>query len=212
MIGSIVLPQVKRAGAPIIYDFGRHLWSGLAVSYRTGDEYDLFVNGWFDYEPTNGSFTIKQRLTNWTTLAYNNSFGNTTRFTNEVGGAAATSGNRLFIDNLTGLMWYLPSNFNSGGAIWETTVNNAEAHSFSGFTDWHLPPLKVWQTIYNYGLTISLNYSPINNGAFQYYSSTTVRNNTTQAYVLLNSTGTIAINNKTVNSNRSNIFVRRWIP
>jgi hypothetical protein len=206
--------QTPIVGDSIIYQFGKQLWSGLTVSYRTGDERDMFNNGFFDYAPTVGQNSVIAELSNFTTLTANNSFGDTSRFTNTSGGTAATSGNRAFIDHLTGLMWYVPNNQNTGTGNWDATIDLAVSHSFAGFSDWRIPPLKIWMSVANYGINgVPLNYAPFNMNTYSYFSSTTIRNSTTNAFSFLNSSlGTIANNAKTVSTNRSNVFVRRWIP
>lgn len=212
--------QTPVLGDPIIYNFGRHLWSGLAVSYYANDERDLFDNGWFNYTPTVGSNSVIQSLgSNFITLAHNNSFGNTTRFTNTSGGTAAGTGDRIFIDHLTGLMYFCPNNNNTGTGSWETQIDSATAHSFGGFSDWKILPLNIWHTILNRNINNvnPLAYAPFNmnvGGNFAYWTSTTVRSATSNAFsVQLASNGqTSSTVTKTVTSNRGNFFVRRWIP
>jgi len=59
------------------------LKTGQTTSYQTGDD----------------AFLQKGRLTNFTTLDFNNVFGNTTRFTDELGGQTYT--NKIVIDHAT---------------------------------------------------------------------------------------------------------------
>lgn len=206
--------QTPIVGDPIIYNFGRHLWSGLNVSYHTNDEADIFSDGWFVYNPTIGQNSVYQTITNFTTLANNNVFGNKLRFTNTSGGAAATSGDRNFIDHLTGLMWYVNGNQNVSVLNWSETLDDATGFSFGGFSDWKVPPLKVWMSVANYGINgVPLIYAPFNMNTYSYFSSTTVRNSTTNAFSFVNSSlGIISSQAKTTTSNRRRTWVRRWIP
>jgi len=213
MSGKIRIPQVRQTKDPIIYDFGHYLWSGLDVSYRTGDEYDLFTSGWFDYTPSIEYNSVYQHITSWSVLGHNNVFGNTTRFTNTSGGAAATSGNRAFIDNLTGLMWYIPNNFASSATInWNDNVDLCNGFSFDGFSDWYMPPFKVWLSISNYNLSTNVtNYNPFSINA-QQFSSTTVKATTTNALIFQNQASGIVTNGAKTTLYRSGVCVRRWIP
>jgi hypothetical protein len=211
------VPQVPAiiTGDPIIYAFGRSLHSGQTTSYRTGDEGNMLATGWFDYSPPVGQNSIVQRRTNWLTLAHTNSFGNTNRFTDETGAAFATSGNRMFIDHLTGIMWFAFNAF-VGSVNWNTAIDDAVAHSFGGFTDWRLPPVLVMQTVIQRQGNV-LSYGPFNvSGTSNHRLSTTVPSATANDYLLgtYNSGGVFPTTAKTAIGATIGyqFLVRRWIP
>lgn len=123
-------------------------------SYTTGDAGDyptLFAAGYFDiYFPTIAIEMVQLGADNFT-LASNNRFGNTSRYTSTDGTPSDTGTARfssygtgvanVVIDHYRGVMWYnLPLGSSS------TTWNNAQgeidtinASSLAGFTDWIRP-------------------------------------------------------------------------
>lgn len=164
--------QSLRSG--VAYAFGSRFWSGQATSYRTGDEGNLFANGWFDYTapvyPTNYAMLGADFLT----LAANNIHGNTLRFTDRTGAAPATTGNRVIQDHLTGIEWYRP-NVMPGSQTWNTAIDASNASSVEGNTDWWLPPICVLESIHNRELSDGFNY-----GGF--LTSTNLWSSTTNAF------------------------------
>jgi len=145
--------------------------TGQTTSYRTGDDGDIEAG----------------RATNFTTLAENNPFGNTNRFTDELGGQTYT--NNIVIDwstydGSTVLGWRRTSN---GVDInWNDSIDGALAVSIGTFTTgWRLPNIQELFSLLNFSLTNPLNYSPINLGTstFGYWSGT---NNSTQAFRVIN--------------------------
>jgi hypothetical protein len=163
------------------------------TSYRTGDDGDFEAG----------------RATNFTTLAENNPFGNTNRFTNELGGQTYT--NNIVIDwstydGSTVLGWYRVSN---GVDInWTNALDNALLVSIGSFTTgWRLPNVQELFSLLNFSAAANpLNYSPINLGTVTngYWTGT---NLSTQGYRVFN-----AISQVVGNTLKSTTSGMRYIP
>lgn len=151
--------------------------SGQTTSYATGDDGDL-ENG---------------RGAAFDTLSCNNLFGNTNRFTDELGTQTYT--NNLVVDHLTGLMWFrTPSALDT----WANAITAANASAQGGFTDWFIPNIKELSDVGNYSLTSIFNYSPLS-VTVALWTSTTRASNTAQAWQFLTS-GSVTPINKTTTS------------
>ena len=147
--------------------------TGQTTSYRTGDDGDLEAG----------------RATSFTVLASNNPFGNTTRFTDELGTQSYVK--NIVIDwstyNGTNVLGYYKV-VSASDIAWNTAIDGAAALSIVGFTSgWRLPNKREMENICNYQLAQLLNYSPFNLGGFTIWSSTTYLASTTLAYTLANS-------------------------
>jgi hypothetical protein len=172
--GNTVTIEVPASGgAPV----GATLMkTGQTTSYRTGDDGDIEAG----------------RATNFTTLASNNPFGNTNRFTDELGGQTYT--NNIVIDwstydGSTVLGYRRTATFND----WPSSITQALTVSISPFTTgWRCPNITELQNIINYELSQVLNYVPFNL-SFSLWSSTTVKSSTTQAFYMTTSGTTPAI-------------------
>jgi hypothetical protein len=171
--------------------------TGQTTSYRTGDDGDLEAG----------------RATSFTVLASNNPFGNTNRFTDELGGQTYT--NNIVIDwsiynGATVLGW--DRRVNGGGADtgrdWNQCIDQALAHSVGTFTTgWRLGNDHEFFSIVNRvtaGLGASvLSYAPFNMpAAYSFHTSTTVYSISTQNFSLQTSVGTIVNIAKTTNTCR----------
>jgi hypothetical protein len=147
--------------------------TGQTTSYRTGDDGDLEAG----------------RATNFTTLASNNPFGNTNRFTSELGTQTYTKNIVIdwsTYDGATVLGYYRV--VNASDVTWNTAIDSAAALSIVGYTSgWRLPNKREMENICNYQLTLLLNYSPMNLSGFTIWISTTYLASTTLAYTLANS-------------------------
>ena len=146
--------------------------TGQTTSYRTGDDGDLESG----------------RATSFTVLASNNPFGNTNRFTDELGGQTYTK--NIVIDwstyNGTNVLGYYRL-VNASDVTWNTAIDSALALSITGFTTgWRLPNKREMENICNYQLTSLLNYSPFNL-TNTIWISTTYLASTTLAYTLAQS-------------------------
>jgi hypothetical protein len=138
--------------------------TGQTTSYRTGDDGNLQSG----------------RAVDFFTLAENNPFGNTNRFTDELGGQTYT--NDIVIDWSTydgatvfGFRRTTTAN------TWNNAVTGALAVSIGTFTTgWRLPNVIELINLTNFELTNSFNYPPFNY-AGGLHTSNTHKNNTASA-------------------------------
>jgi hypothetical protein len=121
--------------------------TGQTTSYRTGDDGDIEAG----------------RATSFTVLASNNPFGNTNRFTDELGGQTYT--NNIVIDwstyNGSNVLGYkrTATNVISGG--WNSAIDTCLATSIGTFTNgWRLANVNEWNNIMNRELANPLGYTP----------------------------------------------------
>lgn len=134
--------------------------TGQTISYRTGDDGDIEAG----------------RNTNFTTLAENNPFGNTDRFTSELGTQTYT--NNIVIDwstydGATVLGWRRTT---SGDINWDNAIDGALAVSISTFTTgWRLPNIQEILSIVNFMTSAVFSYSPFNlvTTPYRYWTGTT---------------------------------------
>jgi hypothetical protein len=145
IVGNVVTIEVPAATAAPV---GATLMkTGQTTSYRTGDDGDLEAG----------------RATSFTVLASNNPFGNTNRFTDELGGQTYT--NNIVIDwstynGATVLGYYRIS---IGTYTWDNAVDNSLIHTIGSFVSrWRLPNIGEWVNVTNYGLASVTNYAPLN--------------------------------------------------
>lgn len=169
--------QVPAASAPV----GATLMkTGQTTSYRTGDDGDL----------------EKGRATSFTVLAANNPFGNTNRFTDELGGQTYT--NNIVIDWSTydgsTVLGYRRT-FNGSNITWNNAVDSALSVSIGSFTTgWRLPNNLELINVAKYeaGGGYLLQYAPFNNANWvNIWSSTSRRDDTTYAYTMETSSGSL---------------------
>jgi hypothetical protein len=153
--------------------------TGQTTSYRTGDDGDLEVG----------------RNVDFFTLAENNPFGTTDRFTDELGGSTYT--NNIVIDwstydGSTVLGWRRTSN--GVNINWNDAIDGALAVSIGTFTTgWRLPNSYELYLIIIMGSLRGLNYAPFNINANDiYWTSTTSHPTTTSAYTIANASKVIA--------------------
>jgi hypothetical protein len=143
--------------------------SGQTTSYRTGDDGDIEAG----------------RAISFSVLASNNPFGNTDRFTDELGGQTYTK--NIVIDwstyNDTNVLGYYRL-VNASDVTWNTAIDSALALSITGFTSgWRLPNIHEMLSICNYQLTQLLNYAPFSITNTLWISTTYAASNTL-AYTL----------------------------
>jgi hypothetical protein len=142
--------------------------TGQTTSYRTGDDGDLEAG----------------RATSFTVLASNNPFGNTNRFTDELGGQTYTK--NIVIDwstyNGSNVLGYYRT-VSAINVTWNAAIDAALALSIVGFTSgWRLPNKREMENIFNYSLTFGISYSPFNFPNNAIWTSTTYTASTTIAY------------------------------
>ncbi len=165
--------------------------TGQTISYASGDDGDNQFG----------------RPVDFLTLQLNNPFGNTNRFTDELGGQTYT--NDIVIDWSTYdgyivLGWYMDFFVETN---WSTSMTAAQGQSIGGFSSgWRLPNRTELLSIVNIGVTSvgTLNYPPFNYTGTQYnvFTSSTDPLITTRAFILTLSIGTLGIIVKTAGGPR----------
>lgn len=162
---------IKARAAAVNRSTATLMKSGQTTSYRTGDDGDIEAG----------------RAVSFTTLAENNPFGNTNRFTDELGGTTYTKNIVIdwsTYDGSTVLGYYRVATI---AASWNDAIDAALALSIVGYTSgWRLPNKREMENICNYGTTFILNYAPFNLNAV-IWISTTYLASTTLAYTMAQS-------------------------
>jgi hypothetical protein len=151
--------------------------TGQTTLYRTGDDGDLEAG----------------RATSFSVLSANNPFGNTNRFTDELGGTSYA--NNIVIDwstydGATVLGWYRLAMPTVGTYTWDQAVDNGLAFTNGSFTTgWKLANTVEYFSLFNWANTPvnKLNYSPFSL-VNDFWSSTTNAAQTNQAFYVVNST------------------------
>ena len=136
--------------------------TGQTVSERTGDDGDL-QDG---------------RATDFFTLASNNPFGNTARFTGTTG-STSTIPNNIVIDwstynGSTVLGYGYFTTGTSQGSDWNNAIDNALAYSIGTYTSgWRLPNIRELQNLQDWSISsFQRDYAPFNtlgSSNVQYY-------------------------------------------
>jgi len=150
------------------------LQTGQTTSYASGDDGNL----------------KRGRLVDYTTLPYNNGFGTTDRFTDELGGQTFT--NNIVIDwstwdggvNVNGYILSSNSDSNNTYQNWATWMAG-QPYSTDGFGDWYVVDMNEISSLMNYESTNGLNGYPFNNptnSVGNLWTSTTYFINTGQAF------------------------------
>lgn len=170
--------EISTSGGGVSAPVGATLMkTGQTTIYETNDDGDLKAG----------------RDADFFTLAGNNPFGNTNRFTDELGGTAYA--NDIVIDwstydNIVGtvLGYYRVA---GGTDIWSDAVSNASATSVGTFTSgWRLTNINELHNLVKInsgaisGQGRAFNWSPINQGNSntRYWTSSTLDNYTNQPY------------------------------
>jgi hypothetical protein len=163
--------------------------TGQTVSYRTGDDGDIEAG----------------RLTDFLTLASNNPFGNTNRFTDELG--LQTYTNSIIIDwstyNGSTVLGYCRNGTLGINRNWDASIDFCLALSIGTFTTgWRLWNRNEIQNVMNYSVNEPFNYAPWAGFGIAgfYWTSTTNSATTTAAYNLQTSTKNITSAAKSANS------------
>lgn len=175
--------------------------TGQTTSYRTGDDGALQAGRSVDF------FTLENA----------NPFGNTNRFTDELGGQ--TYANNIVIDwstydvNLGKVLGYYRLAVMAAplSDTWDNLIDACLALSIGTFTSgWRMMNVKEAINIADYGSTNVYNYAPLNiSFVYNYASSTTSPSNSAQYLYMSPSGGRIFSNNKT-NANAFGIAVRNF--
>lgn len=178
-----------------ILNTASHIKTGQTTSYASGDDGDR-EDG---------------RLTSWLVLDFNNFFGNTNRFTDELGGQTYTNGiviDHAYRDQINGtVLGYVqaPSVLDTGD--WADELVACAAYTVGSFTSgWRMPNIRELISIYNFELVSGLDYAPFNyvsSGSTAIWSSTTRSNINTTAYILERDAAPISNRAKTSGPRRS---------
>jgi hypothetical protein len=171
--------------------------TGQTTSYRTGDDGDLEAG----------------RATSFFVLPSNNPFGNTNRFTDELGGQTYT--NNIVIDwstyNGSNVLGYKRTNTNVVSGGWNNAIDTCLSTSIGTFTSgWRLANVKEWENILNRELSSPLGYAPFTTFTFIFsaHTSSTYRPATSAFSWGLNNVGSIFPKDK--NENSSCLVVRNF--
>jgi hypothetical protein len=186
MIGN----YIKAVAAAVSRSTAQLMKTGQTTSYRTGDDGDLEAG-------RNVSFTV---------LAENNVFGNTNRFTDELGTQTYTK--NIVIDwstyNGSTVLGYRRTT--TSGQTWNQAIDGALLTSIAPFTTgWRLPNFMELLSLANFQIVGFLNYSPFNLSSVNLWTSTTTAGATSGAFML-----SLAGNN--INSNFSKANATWYIP
>lgn len=173
--------------------------TGQTTSYRTGDDGDLEAG----------------RATSFTVLESNNPFGNTNRFTDELGGQTYT--NNIVIDWSTydgSTVLGISRLSIATGQSWNTAIDSSLSYSVGAFTSgWRLINMKEIFNLINFANNSDnfLNYSPLNLSSTGkiYWSANTLSNSTTSAYTF-NNVGNTSSMTKVTTANMTYIRVRTF--
>lgn len=170
--------------------------TGQTTSYRTGDDGDIEAG----------------RATSFTVLAENNPFGNTNRFTDELGGTTYT--NRIRIDwstydGSTVLGYYqLASPLLQ---TWNQAIDWAYLLTVSTFTTgWRLPNINEVMGLMNWSLSANLNYTPFSIASLSHWSSTTNANDTASALIVISNSTNSILNYAKTNTRNTYFAVRNF--
>ena len=175
--GKYIQPQA--GGTNIVLSTAKLMKTNQLTSFRTGDDGD-FEDG---------------RLTDFFTLIEDNPFGNTTRFTDELGTQTYTNGIMLDWSTYDGAT-VLGYTENIVG-VWNGAVDFALTISPGGFTGWHLTNSNELWNLVNENTTRNLEWSPLSiiapfvTSNLFWWTSTTPANNTGRAKAFLNQVGVV---------------------
>jgi hypothetical protein len=180
MIGN----YIKAVATAVSRSTAQLMKTGQTTSYRTGDDGDL----------------ERGRNVSFTTLAENNPFGNTNRFTDELGTQTYTKNIVIdwsTYDGSTVLGWRRTA----GSGIWDTAIDQSLLVSIPPFTTgWRLPNIQEVFSTLNWGLTNKWGYIPFSVSVVtNIWTSNTNLSNTTRA-LFFNNTGILYDGGKTTST------------
>lgn len=206
---ATVALDVRNYRSGIAYSLGRILHSGQKTVYRTGDEGTMFAAGFFDYTRPVYPTHYAEIGATFGTMAANNSFGNTLRFTDRAGSAAASSGNRFVMDHLTGIEYYVLGTY-LVAASWNAFVDAGVAlNATLGETGWYSVPDRVLDSITNDDASTFITAAPWSAPAASLWTSSTLPGTTTSAK-FLGTPGQLGGSAKTTATFEYGIFCRRF--
>jgi hypothetical protein len=187
---------IKAKATAVSRSTAKLMKTGQTTSYRTGDDGDIEAG----------------RATSFTVLAENNPFGNTNRFTDELGGQTYT--NRIRIDwstydGSTVLGYYqLASPLLQ---TWAQAIDWAYLLTVSTFTTgWRLPNINELMNLMNWSLSANLNYTPFSLASISHWTSTTNNNDTTSALIVISNSTNSILNYSKTNTRNTYFAVRNF--
>ena len=176
------------ASTGIIYD--RSTPTAQRVTYQTNDDGWHFQNGTYTYEDKVGtlsSIDFSEVTLPGEVLSSDNAFGNTNRFTDEIGSQTYATG--YVVDHLTGLGWKIA--IHEDNITWADSITNAAALTFATFTDWRVPNYQELNGLLVFSRPNTLISSPFNISTLErLWTSTTISVTTTNAIVVFVIQGT----------------------
>ncbi len=165
---------------PRIYAYPMH--TGQTTSYATRDAAWVQAN-YFNAITTAGKL-VKLAAGSITTLAENNVFGNTNRFTDTLGAQLYGVGNAAVanykIDHYTGLGWY--TLLTTVAEDWTAQISSSVSFSLNSWTDFFIPDRNQYNSIANFSLTSFLLASILPSTVVNLWTSSTQAATTTAAY------------------------------
>lgn len=184
MIGN----YIKAVAVAVSRSTAKLMKTGQTTSYRTGDDGDLEAG----------------RNTSFTVLAENNPFGNTNRFTDELGGQTYTKNIVIdwsTYDGSTVLGWRRTDN--GSNINWDSSIDGALLVSIAPFTSgWRLPNRNELFSIADHSVLNLYNYSPFNyNSGLNLWTSTTAITSSVTAHTCTTSNGDFGRVSKTSTTN-----------
>lgn len=187
--GGIV--EIPNPITPSGIAYSRPALTGQTTIYRTGDDAWRVANMPYADAPTNPTHIAT--LVDFFTLADNNAFGNTLRFTDQSGAAAVDAGGLVIttdtlIDHYTGLEHAVTNAETGNNKSWNTAIDECLALNIHGFDDWYLPnAFEELSVAYLKGKSDSLTLI-VGVGARSFWTSTTQFDDTTRALRYNNTT------------------------
>ena len=188
--------EISTSGGGVSTPAGATLMkTGQTTSYRTGDDGDLEAG----------------RAVDFFTLNYTNPFGNTNRFTDELGGSTYT--NNIVIDwstydTVAGTVLGIDRNFITGFNTWDSQIDAALVHSVGTFiTGWRLPNINEVMNFAWWDSTQRYNYSPLNVTSVNVWTSTSLDAN--YAFVFA-SVGNTPVYRYLKTNGRNSFYVRTF--
>lgn len=176
--------------------------TGQVTTYANYDDGWHYLNGTYNYN----SRGVRSRLVNFTTLAANNIFGNTNRFT-DINGLQVYS---VFykIDHFTGYGWYLPDT--NPDCNWSTAMSDSNTATILSLTGFRIANVNEINTIMSYTTYPVLSYSPfgITSPGINFWTSTSIGYDSNLAYRMEQVNSRLINSSKSTTSGMRRLFVR----
>jgi len=165
MIGN----YIKAVATAVSRSTAKLMKTGLTTSYRTGDDGDIEAG-------RNVSFTV---------LAENNPFGNTNRFTDELGTQTYTKNIVIDWSTYDGSTVLGFRRTVTTTQTWNQAIDGALLVNIAPFTTgWRLPNVRELVNLANFQSAFLLSYAPFGITTLFLWSSTTVSASSTAAYAI----------------------------